>query len=118
MILSRQTPGELVVKSVIVVSLTLLTIITLYPFWYILVASFSDPYAVVRRGGLMMKIIVFTMFFTGGMIPTYLVVDGLGMIDTVWSQIIPHAINTFNLVVLRRAFKAVPNSIEEAASID
>lgn len=62
--------------------------------------------------------IVFTMFFSGGMIPTYFTVKDLGLADTLWALIIPNAINTFNLMVMRTGFEAVPVSLEESARID
>lgn len=48
-----------------------------------------------------MFIITFTMFFNGGLIPTFLVVQGLGMVDTIWAMMIPNAIATYNLIVMR-----------------
>lgn len=54
----------------------------------------------------------------GGLIPTYIVVDTLKMTNTLWSQFIPFAINTYNLIILRTSFQTIPDSIEEAAKID
>ena len=62
--------------------------------------------------------VVFTMFFNGGMIPNYMVVNGLGMLDTIWAIVVPGAINTFNLIVMRTSFEGIPKELEEAASID
>lgn len=62
--------------------------------------------------------IVFTMFFGGGLIPFYLIIKGLSLNDTLWSVIIPYAINTYNLIIMRTAFEAIPESLEEAAKID
>ena len=53
-----------------------------------------------------MFLIVFTMFFSGGLIPLYLIVRGVGLIDSIWSVIIPFAVNTFNLIILRTSFMA------------
>lgn len=173
-----RSPGELLLKAVIVVLMLMVSVVTLYPFWFILVASFSDPDEVIRTSGLMlwlkgfdlysykevfshrlflrsygntlvylscgvvvnmamtvlaaygfsrkgfvgrgvlMKIVVFTMFFGGGLIPTYIVVNALKMTDTLWSQFVPYAINTYNMIILRTAFQSIPDSIEEAAIID
>lgn len=63
-------------------------------------------------------LIVFTMFFTGGLIPFYLVVKGMGLMNSLWSLIIPFAVNTFNLIVMRTSFQAIPDSLEESAKID
>lgn len=62
--------------------------------------------------------IVFTMYFNGGLIPTYLNVKSLGLIDSLWSIILPGAITTYNMVVLRTGFASVPDSLEESAKID
>lgn len=62
--------------------------------------------------------VVFTMFFNGGMIPNYMVVNGLGMLDTVWAILVPGSISTFNLIVMRTFFEGIPKELEEAASID
>ena len=66
-----------------------------------------------------MIMIVFTLFFNGGLIPTYLLVgQTLQMADTPWALIVPTAINTINLIILKTAFESVPVSLEEAARID
>ncbi|TVY07771.1 carbohydrate ABC transporter permease [Paenibacillus cremeus] len=62
--------------------------------------------------------IVFTMFFSGGMIPTFLVVKQIGLIDTIWSMIVPTAISTWNLIVMRTFFSAMPKELEESGKID
>lgn len=64
-------------------------------------------------------IIVFTMFFHGGLIPLYLVVKGLGMINTLWAMVIPTALSTFNIIVMRTYFQTnIPKELEDAAYID
>jgi len=63
-------------------------------------------------------LVVFTMMFTGGMIPNYIIVKDLGLIDSYWSVILPGAINAFNLIVLRNFFSQIPGSMEESARID
>ncbi|MCS7460617.1 carbohydrate ABC transporter permease [Paenibacillus doosanensis] len=65
-----------------------------------------------------MFMIVVTMFFQGGLIPTYLLVSNLGLVDTPWAMIIPGAINTWNLIIMRTSFQAVPVSLEESAKMD
>ncbi|MDF2836015.1 MAG: YtcP3 [Paenibacillus sp.] len=69
-----------------------------------------------RKPILMM--VVFTMLFSGGMIPTFLVVRDLGMIDTYWSLLIPGAISAFNLIIIRNFFQQLPDGLEESAKID
>ncbi|WP_339318748.1 carbohydrate ABC transporter permease [Paenibacillus sp. FSL R10-2734] len=63
-------------------------------------------------------LIVFTMLFGGGMIPTYLLVKSLGMLDTVWAMIIPGAVATFNLLIMKTFFEGLPEELFEAARID
>ena len=63
-------------------------------------------------------LIVFTMYFNGGLIPNYLLLKELGMLNTVWALMIPGAIGTWNMLILRTSFKGVPASLEEAAIID
>lgn len=70
------------------------------------------------RKGLMM-IVTLTMFFSGGLIPSYLLVKSLGMVDTMWALIIPGAISTYNLIVMRTYFQSsIPWELQEAAHID
>ncbi|MBB6671840.1 carbohydrate ABC transporter permease [Cohnella nanjingensis] len=155
-----------------------LVVVTLYPFLYVLFASFSDPadllqhrglllaptgfslesyklvfdnpmisigylntilyvivgtalnltltsfaaYALSRKGvrfvGPIMFAIVFTMFFSGGLIPTYLNMKQLGLLDTRWAMILPSAISTWNLLVMRTSFASIPAALEESARID
>lgn len=66
----------------------------------------------------LMLYIVFTMFFSGGLIPFYHLVTSLGMYDTLWAVILPGAINTFNLIILRTGFEGIPVSLEESAKLD
>ncbi|MDG0875746.1 carbohydrate ABC transporter permease [Paenibacillus thiaminolyticus] len=65
-----------------------------------------------------MFFIVFTMFFSGGLIPSYLLVTGLGMLDSLWALIFPGAISAFNLIIMRTAFQSIPHSLEESAKLD
>lgn len=78
---------------------------------------------VLSRKGLLLKplliwVALFTMFFSGGLIPGFLVVKQLGMIDTIWALIIPGGISTYNLLVLRTAFLSIPDALEESARLD
>lgn len=62
--------------------------------------------------------ITITMLFSGGLIPFYLLVKSLGMVNTRWALIIPGAISTYNLFVMRTSFASIPDSLEESAKID
>ncbi|WP_202556081.1 carbohydrate ABC transporter permease [Paenibacillus silvestris] len=66
----------------------------------------------------LMLFIIFTMFFSGGLIPLYLTVKGVGLVDSLWALIIPQAINTFNLILMKTAFEAIPDALEESAKMD
>jgi putative aldouronate transport system permease protein len=161
------------------VFLTFLSIATLYPFYFVVVASFSDPGELQRHTGLLlapvgditfsayelvfrnplvssgylntlfvlavgvpinlimtimgayflslknvmfkkyiMVFILFTMYFSGGMIPAYLNIKELHLLDSIWSLIIPGAVSTFNIIILRTAFDGIPDSLTEAARMD
>lgn len=152
--------------------------IMIYPMYYVLIASFSDPIALSTHEGLLLKplgftldayrlmaknpmilrgygntlfvlcvslvlnmtltcigayfmsrknvlfnrpitlMIIFTMYFSGGLIPFYMTVKQLGMENSLMSLIIPSAVNTFNLIVMRTSFASIPDSLEEAAMLD
>lgn len=158
--------------------MTLLLIVVIYPLWFIIIASFSDPNAVnggrvwlwptdimldgyqrifsmpkiwmgywntiqytivgtfisvaitVAGGyslskkylpgvGILMGLMTFTMFFNGGLIPTYLVVRRLNIIDTLWAMVLPGAVSIWNLIMCRTFFKTtIPMELEEAAELD
>lgn len=78
--------------------------------------ALSRPQLEFRRP--IMLAIMFTMYFSGGMIPSYFNVQGLGLMDSLWSLILPGAISTMNLIIMRTAFEAIPPSLEESARID
>lgn len=78
---------------------------------------------VLSRKRLMMRrflslFTLFTMYFNGGMVPIYLIVRSYHITDSLWALVLPVAINTFNLIIMRSAFESVPESLEEAARID
>lgn len=79
-------------------------------------------YALARKellfGRPVTLMIVFTMLFSGGMIPSFLVVKALGLLNTVWAMILPGAISAWNLFVMRTFFAGLPKELEESAKID
>jgi putative aldouronate transport system permease protein len=91
---------------------TLIALAVTVLFGYPLSKSF------LRGGGFFMKLVVFSMFFSGGLIPTYLLISGLGIINTPLAILLPSAISPFNLIILISFFKGVPKEIEEASLID
>ncbi len=161
------------------VIVTLIALACLYPFYYVIVASISDPAELLRHNGLLIKpigeitlegykmvfgyklvrsgfmntffilivglvinlvmttlgayvlslkdlmlrkplsvFVIATMYFSGGMIPSYLNIRDLGLMDSLWSLILPGAITTSNMLIMRSAFLSVPDSLAEAARID
>lgn len=174
----KESFGEKAFNVVNVIIMLLIVVITLYPFWYVTVASFSDGTAFMKHTGLLFKPlgfslaaykvtfqnkmvgrgylntlfilvvgtflnivmtslgayflsrkgvmwrnvimmgIVFTMYFSGGLIPFYLTVKELHMDNTLWALIVPNLVNTFNLIIMRTAFAAIPDSLEESAKLD
>ncbi|MGG4102878.1 carbohydrate ABC transporter permease [Paenibacillus lautus] len=65
-----------------------------------------------------LMLIVFTMFFNGGMIPTFLVVKELGFVNTIWGMVLPGAVGTWNLLIMRTFFMGMPQELEESGKID
>ncbi len=173
----KKSPADHAFNAVTYMVMTFVLIVTLYPFWYVVVGSLSsmahlikngfvlwpdglhlDAYEQVFRndlvpvayrntlivtiggtalsmlltimGGFVLSIkklpgrtaftffFVFTMMFSGGLVPTFLVVSKLGMIDTLLALFVPGAISTYNMILMRNFFQSVPESLYEAASID
>lgn len=153
-------------------------LLCLYPMWYVLMASFSDPNQIMMHSGGLLKplgfsinaymkvfanpniisgymntlfilivgvvlclamtslgayvlsrknllwkktimlFIMFTMFFSGGMIPFYLNLKSMHMTNSLWGLVVPFMINTYNMIILRTSFESIPESLIEAAQID
>lgn len=72
----------------------------------------------LRGRSILMRLVIFTMLFHGGMIPAYLLVKQLGMLNSYWSLWLPGAIGAFNLILMKNFFQDLPDGIEEAAKID
>lgn len=83
-----------------------------------LIAAYCLSRKNVMWKNVLMMGIVFSMYFSGGMIPFYLVVKGVGLNNSIWSLIIPSAISTYNLIIMRTAMASVPESLEESAKLD
>ena len=174
----RNGPGDTIFMALNGAFLTLVVVLTLYPFLFVAFASISEPTEMARHMGflvaplgfslasyklvlsnpmisagytntllymslgtslnllmtalgayvlsrrrlmlrnLIMFFIVFTMFFSGGLVPYYLVVRGLGLANRMWALILPTAISTYNMIVMRTSFAQIPDSMEESAKID
>ncbi len=171
------TTGRSYTNLIIGSFLLLIAVITFFPFYYVIVASFSDA-NLLREGhllllpqgfslsaykmifsnqrfvncfnvsvlrtvlGLIINLtlqcmvayplsrkylpgrkyftlyIIFAMLFNGGIIPTYLIVKQTGLLDTIFALVIPGAISTWNVIILRSFFENIPESLEESAKID
>lgn len=88
----------------------ILTILTAYPLS-------KDSREFKLRNGFMWMI-VFTMMFSGGLIPWYMVVKWTGIYDTIWALVLPGAVPVFNVILLMNFFRGIPRGINEAAIID
>lgn len=111
-IFSTSTLGRsLLITIFITVSGTFINMFTTVTMAYGLAHEFPGR-------NIIMSAIVFTMLFSAGLIPNYLLIKSLGMLDTYWSLLIPGAINTFNLIIIKNAFQQLPAGLEESARID
>ena len=99
------------IMFIMIVSLTINIILTLFAANFLASKNlmFKKP---------VLYMMLFTMFFSGGMIPDYLNIRSLGLYDSIWSLILPGAISVFNTIIYRTAIEAVPDSLAESAKID
>lgn len=113
---------EIMQKKQIWLSMQVTTFVTLAGTALGLILTICAAYALSRRKlkgrSWITGIILFTMYFSGGIIPTFLVVKNLNMYDSLTSLFIPSAVNVFNFIVMRTFFRELPESLEEAAYLD
>ena len=87
-----------------------------------MVLSVIAAYALSRKyldgRNMIMSVIVFTMLFGGGLVPTYMVIKDMGLINKVWAMILPTAINTYYLIIMKNYFLGLPDGLFEAAKLD
>ena len=88
----------------------LLTIIMAYPL--------SKERKVFRARNVYMWLIVFTMLFNGGLIPWYMTIRTVGLLDTIWALVLPGAVPVFNVILLMNFFRGVPKELDESAVVD
>lgn len=83
-------------------------------------ATLAYPLSVGDLKGkrIVMPLIVFTMFFNGGMIPNFYLIRQLGWIDTLWALIVPGALSVYNMILMKNSFEGIPSSLKESAYID
>lgn len=174
----KKTLGDRIFNAANFIFMILIMLIMVYPCWYVLMASFSDPVAIYGNGGILLWpkkfgiytyqevlknsqvwlgyrntvlyvacggllslfltisaafcltrrglpgrngilfLILFTMYFSGGLIPSYLVVRSLKLLDTPFAVLLPGAVSTYNLIITITYFRGLPYELEEAAKID
>ena len=83
-----------------------------------LLAAYPMSRADFKGRGFFNTIFVITMFFGGGLIPTYLLISNLGMLDTIWAILIPGAFSVWNMIIARTYYMGIPRDLQEAAEID
>ena len=91
---------------------------TLYQLFFTVITGYAMSRNKWTGKNFVMNMILVTMFFGGGMVPYYYLIKGLGMINTIWVMIIPGAIDTFNMLLMRNYFASLPAEMEESAKID
>ncbi len=169
---------DVLMDGVIYLILAVLVLVTVYPIWHVIVASFSDSIDIVKHPGLMLwpehftagayrkvfehpllmkalgnsikilllslpyniimtllcgyfmscsgmywkrlivGMIMFTMFFGGGLIPNFLNIRSLGLYNSIWALILPGALSVHNALICKTAIEAIPDSLKESAFID
>lgn len=98
------------------VQITIFGVIFCLVFTVLAAYPLSRPYFYARKQ--LTLAIVFTMLFTGGLIPTYLVVKATGLLDTYWGLWIPFLISPFNMLIMKNFFENLPKEMDEAARMD
>ena len=87
-----------------------------------LVLTFITAYPLSYKGligrGILMNLVVFTMLFSGGMVPSFLNIRSLGLINSLWSVILTGAISTYNLIIAKNFIQRIPDELKDAARID
>ena len=83
-----------------------------------LIAGYVLSRKEIRYRGALTMFLMFTMMFSGGTIPTYMVIRYLGMLDTRWAMILPTALSVFNIIIMRTGIQSIPDALVESARID
>lgn len=106
----------------LLVSLQVTVLITLAGTITSMFLSITGAYALSKKGmpgrNLFLSLILFTMFFSGGIVPNFLLIKDLGLYDTLWALIVPNLINTWYLIIMKNYFTGLPEALEESARID
>lgn len=109
--------GPTVIRSLIV-SVLVTVIGTLINLFFTTTMAYGLSRSDLKGKKFLLNMVLFTMVVNGGMIPTFLLVKGLGMYDTYAALILPGAISAYNMLIVRNFFIELPRELEEAASID
>ncbi len=91
---------------------------TILSLFMTVICAYPLTYPQLKGGKLLNGIILFTMYFSAGTIPHYLLLRNLGMLDTVWVLVLPNCLSVYNMIIMRSFFYGVPESLREAAEID
>ena len=83
-----------------------------------LLAAYPMSRSDFKGRGFFNTIFIITMFFGGGLIPTYLLISDLGMLDTIWAILLPGAFSVWNMIIARTYYQGIPQDLQEAAEID
>ncbi len=100
------------------ITIILLVFGTLYQLFFTVITGYALSRKKWTGKNFVMNMILVTMFFGGGLIPYYYLIQSLGMMNTIWVMIIPGAIDTFNMLLMRNYFASLPVEMEESAKID
>ena len=91
---------------------------TLLSLFMTVICAYPLTYDQLKGGKVINGLILFTMYFSAGTIPHYVLLNSLGMLETVWVLIIPSCLSVYNMIIMRSSFYSVPESLREAAEID
>ncbi len=83
-----------------------------------IICAYPLTYDHLKGGKFLNGFILFTMYFSAGMVPHYVMLNNLGMLETVWVLVIPSCLSVYNMIIMRSSFYSVPESLREAAEID
>ena len=91
---------------------------TVLSLFMTVICAYPLTYDNLKGGKFLNGAILFTMYFSAGMIPHYVMLSNLGMLETVWVLVIPSCLSVYNMIIMRSSFYSVPESLREAAEID
>ncbi len=111
------TAGRYIVKAIgVSVFRTLVGTVTSLAFCALLAYALSRKALPGRNA--VIKLVLFCILFNGGLIPTYVVIDSLGLTNNIWVYILPNIMNVWNVIIIKQFFEGLPREMEEAANID